>query len=308
MKKNAAVTGLFILHLFLYVSSLAQTSSTPFSFGVKIYGQGKPMILIPGLNGDGPATYATTVAHFKDHYKCYVITLAGFAGQPASQRDSELLKGQRDELICYVKEQHLNKPVLVGFSFGGVLALWMETTAPDLFGKLVGIDGVPFEDAIEKPNLNIDSLRDTIRQDYDYIRTFTPQQMAHRDSVRHSPKNEKAAFEFLKSMISDTTQIQQVMDWDRATNLKASWLMQYEMETLDMRDDVAKIQSPILVLGSWIGWDSLKTKELVEAAYKKQFAKAKNCKIVFSEQGKHFLMWNDYNWYIHEIDNFLKRE
>ena len=237
-----------------------------------------------------------------------MITLAGFAGQPSSRRDSDLLKGQRDELIAYVKEQHLNKPVLVGFSFGGVLALWMEAEAPYLFGKLVDIDGVPFEDAIEKPNLNIDSLRDTIRKDYEYIRAFTANQMAHKDSVYHSPKNEKAGFEFLKSMISDTAQIPQVMAWDKASNLKATWLMLCEMEALDLRDDVAKIQSPILVLGSWVGWDSLKTKELVEAAYTKQFAKAKDCRIVFSEQGKHFLMWNDYDWYIHEIDTFLMKE
>ncbi len=107
-------------------------------------------------------------------------------------------------------------------------------------------------------------------------------------------------------MISDTAQIPQVMAWDRASNLKATWLMLCEMEELDLRDDVAKIQSPILVLGSWVGWDSLKTKKLVEAAYTRQFAKAKDCRIVFSEQGKHFLMWNDYDWYINEIDQFLK--
>ncbi len=158
-----------ILSSVISIISFAHPSTNHYSFGVKIIGQGKPMILIPGLKGDGFATYATTVQHYKDHYKCYIITLAGFAGQLASSRDSDLLKGQRDELIAYVKEQHLNKPILVGFSFGGVLALWMETTAPDLFGKLVDIDGVPFEEAIEKPNLNIDSLRDTIQKDYHYI-------------------------------------------------------------------------------------------------------------------------------------------
>ncbi len=295
-----------LVHLLLLQPAFSQNLKGTYTFGVKVYGRGKPMILIPGIRGNGPATYATTVAHLKDHYKCYVITLAGFAGQPASAKDSDVMKGQRDELIAYVKEQHLQKPVLMGFSFGGVLAMWMAATAPDLFGKLVDIDGLPFEDALEHPSLNIDSLRDTLNTYYHHLRLRTPEQIAHNDSIRHSPQNERAGFEFVKSLISDTTQIPQVMAWDKASDSKAAGLMLCEIEVLDLRDDIAKIQSPILVLGSWLGWDNIKTKEEAEKAYALQFAKAKNCHIVFSEKGKHFLMWDDYDWFIHEIDKFLE--
>jgi N-formylmaleamate deformylase len=296
-----SIIFLLIIHLFGY----SQIEKNNFSFGVKVFGKGKPMILIPGFKGNGEATFATTIKHYEDHYKCYVITLAGFAGQPASPRDSELLKGQRDELIEYVKQQHLYKPVVIGFSFGGVLALWMESTAPDLFGKLVDIDGVPFDAQLEDTSLNIDSFKLASEKIYHKVMNVSLAKIAYSDSVRHTESDKKAAFEYLKILITDTTKIQQVIDWDIVSDLKATWLMDYEMDTLDLRNAIADIRSPVLLLGSWQGYDNLKTKEDVQAVYTKQFVKAKNCKIVFSEHGKHFLMWDDYDWYIHQIDNFL---
>jgi N-formylmaleamate deformylase len=263
------------------------------------------MILIPGLKGNGPATYATTVDHYKDRYKCYVITLAGFAGQPASRADSELLKGQRDELIEYIQQQHIHKPVLVGFSFGGVLALWMAATEPELFGKIIDIDGVPFDPLLEDTTLNIDSFKLKTINRYHKTMAVSQKRLAYLDSVRHTKEDWKEGFEFLKSMINDSAKIVQVLDWDTVSDIKATYLMELEEDTLDLRNAVATIQSPILLLGSWQGYDNLKTKEAVEHVYAEQFAKAKNCKIVFSEHGKHFLMWNDYDWYRKEIDDFL---
>lgn len=299
---------LICLLSFIALLHNAQAQTAPgFSFGLKVYGHGKPMILIPGLKGDGLGTYATTIAHFKDHYKCYVITLAGFAGQPASKRDSNLLKGQRDELIQFIKQEHLQKPVLVGFSFGGVLALWMASTAPELFGKIVDINGVPFEATLENPTLNVDSFKRESEKIYHKIMTVSPQRIAYKDSVRHTKQDWQTGFEFLKSMVDDSEKIVEVLDWDTVSDLKATGLMLYEMDTLDLRNAVANIRSPILLLGSWVGYDSLKTKEAVQQRYAEQFTKAKNCKIVFSEQGKHFLMWNDYGWYIKEIDDFLSQ-
>src|SRR5206468_2702470 len=58
-----------------------------YPFAVKVTGSGKPMILIPGLACSGDV-WDSTVAHFKDRYECHVLTLAGFAGQPALKGDA----------------------------------------------------------------------------------------------------------------------------------------------------------------------------------------------------------------------------
>src|ERR1700735_3753919 len=129
--------SLFILTcLLLAVNSKAETPV--YSFGVRITGEGKPMILIPGNKGSAD-TYNEVVAHYKSRYKCYVITLAGFAGQPPSDAHDHLLLQQRDEIIQYIIDKKLHRPVLVGFSFGGALAMWIACTRPDLVGPFIDL-------------------------------------------------------------------------------------------------------------------------------------------------------------------------
>jgi len=303
MKASLLFCILFATCSFGNVYAQTGKSDAAYSFGVKIFGHGKPMLLIPGYNGAGE-TYNDVVAHYKSKYKCYVITLAGFAGQPPSGAKSELLKKQRDDIIKYVINNHLKKPVLIGFSFGGVLALWIAVTAPASFGPIIDIDGVPFESALENPNINLDSLHKDAYTAYKKTSTAPPALIAKKDSIRKATEYPDG-FNYLKKLASDSVHIMKILKWDAATDFMSSALMGIEMETLDLREKISIIRSPILVLGSWQGYDILKTKAEAEQAYKLQFAKAKNVTIAFSEHGKHFLMYEDFNWMIKQIDQFL---
>ncbi len=299
MKK--VIFFLFVLLSIIQVKLNAQS----YTFGVRITGKGRPMILIPGIKGSAD-TYNEVVAHYKDHYKCYVITLAGFAGQPASGEVNHPLQDQRDEIIRYIIEQRLHKPVLVGFSFGGSLALWIASTRPDLIGPLIELDGVPFDAGIEKNHVNMDSIRKDARNRIEKTINATPDYWRHVDSIRHTKKFRDGGLAELRDLVTDTNRIKQIMAWDDLSDYKASRLMINEMNSLDLRDSVAKIHSPILVLGSWKGWENFKTKEAVEKRYQMQYAPAEKVTIVFSEKGKHFLMYEDYNWMIAEMDKFLR--
>jgi N-formylmaleamate deformylase len=293
------------LLLLIFPIYLQAQQETPHSFGVKIFGHGRPMILIPGMRGDGEGTFATTIAHYKSNYTCYVITLAGFAGQPASGKTIEPLKGQRDELIQYIKDKKMDKPVLVGFSFGGLLALWMASTAPALFGPIIDLDAAPYEAALETPNVNSDSLRQVVANKISTTANASPETIAKRDSARHSPASEKRGFQQLKTLITDTTKIPMVSEWDKKSDFRASTLLALEIEPIDLSDSIANIQSPILVLGSWKGFDVLTTEHEVETAMRKQFTKAKDVQIAYSKEGRHFFMWDDFNWMVGEMDKFL---
>jgi len=97
------------------------------------------------------------------------------------------------------------------------------------------------------------------------------------------------------------------MKWDEVSDFRSGVLMNLEADTLDLREDVSKIKSPILLLGSWRGYDVIKTKADAEKRYGATFAKAKKITIRFSENGKHFLMWEDFDWMINEMDRFLAK-
>jgi N-formylmaleamate deformylase len=293
--------------VFMFLLFLAFThvrAADTYSFGVRIIGKGKPMILIPGNKGSAD-TYNEVVAHYKNHYKCYVITLAGFAGQPPSGAHDHLLLKQRDDIIRYIIDKHLHKPVLVGFSFGAALAMWIACTRPELIGPFIDLDGTPFDAGVDADHFNKDSLINADGARYQKALIQTPAYWKKRDSAFHSPASNKEGAIYLKKLVSDTSRIAEIMVWDKASDFRSSVLMNLEADTLDMRDDVAKIKSPILLLGSWKGWDVIKTKADAEKRYGAQFAKAKNITIAFSENGKHFLMWEDFDWMIGEMDKFL---
>ena len=288
----------------------APTASLPgvYSFAVKVVGQGPPMLLIPGLKGDGPGTWETTVEHFKDRYTCHIITLAGFAGQPPALTPpgkNSLLGNQRDELLRYIQEQHLNKPVLVGFSFGGVLALWMACTQPDLFGPIIDIDGVPFDAALETPGINKDTLQKQTLSLLSRVMNFPPARIAHIDSVRHTVADQTAEFDYMKQLVTNVRHIPDIIRWDISSDIKSSMAMELELRPLDLRGAIARIKSPLLVLGSWKGYQTIRTPEQVQRAYAQQFARAPKTIIHFSAEGRHYLMWDDYTWMCGQMDDFL---
>src|SRR5579864_8447805 len=96
-------------------SARAQLASAPKSnaaaFHVTVTGHGQPMILIPGLSS-ASEVWDSSVTHYKDRYECHVLTLAGFAGQPPI--DGPLLVTAREELAAYIRDKHLERPVLIG--------------------------------------------------------------------------------------------------------------------------------------------------------------------------------------------------
>jgi len=77
-----------------------------------------------------------------------------------------------------------------------------------------------------------------------------------------------------------------------------------ELLTHDLRGDIAKINSPVLVLGTWIAYKDFTTREAVEASITKQYAAVKDCKVVMAET-RHFIMLDDPQWFYKQVDAFL---
>src|SRR5262249_53474168 len=122
-------------------ATAALAAQGPTAFRVEVTGRGRPVILIPALVSSGD-TWKTTVARFRDRFTCHVLTLSGYAGTPPV--GGPLLATARDEIATYIRAQHLDKPVVVGHSLGGTLALDLAVHEPRLVGPLVIVDALPF--------------------------------------------------------------------------------------------------------------------------------------------------------------------
>jgi pimeloyl-ACP methyl ester carboxylesterase len=108
---------------------------------VERHGQrGRPLILIPGL-GSGPWAWQDTVREYSGQYTLYVVTLPGFDGRPAVAGAG--FEAARNALQQLIATRKLDKPVLIGHSMGGALALAVASQSPDLVGGVVALDGLP---------------------------------------------------------------------------------------------------------------------------------------------------------------------
>jgi pimeloyl-ACP methyl ester carboxylesterase len=279
---------------FLLLALFAAAAFAEKPFQVKVTGHGRPMILIPGLSSSGE-TWDTTVAHYQDRFECHVLTLAGFAGVPRIA--SPMLETVRDEVAAYIKEQKLVKPVIVGHSLGGFLALAIAAKYPDLPGKLIIVDAYPFLSAVYDPKITLEEAKSNAATTRQYMNQS-------QDMYERYVKSGMAT----RMMVTSDAGLERLIAWGLASDRTAVTDAMVEMLTTDLRGEVAKIHSPTLVLGTWIGYKEYTDRAKTEANFKSQYAALAGVEIHVSDTSRHFIMWDDPQWMFARTDRFLNAQ
>lgn len=272
------------------LSLLAADTTNKASFTVQVTGHGPPMILIPGLSSSG-AVWNDTVAHFKNHYECHVLTLAGFAGQPRIA--APFLETVRNDLAAYIRAHKMNHPVIVGHSLGGFMALWLASHDSDLAGPLVIVDSLPFFPAGMYPTATVKTAKP-------YGEQMRAQMSAGGPAFLQGAK---AAIDMMVTKPQDR---ELVLSWSKTTDPIAAGNAIYDLYTHDLRGDISKITSPTLVLGTWIAYKDYISHDEMQSRFRLQYAKLKGCKIIMSDT-RHFIMLDDPQWFFRQMDGFFAR-
>ncbi len=259
------------------------------SFQVKVTGHGQPMILIPGLASSGE-TFDSTVARYKDRYECHVLTLAGFAGVP--RNPGPMLDKVRDDLATYIRDKKLVKPVIVGHSLGGFLSLALASKYPDLPGKLIIVDSYPSLAGIYQPDITKEQAK--------------AQSAMTRQYMTATPQNADATRAMIKQMATADTDVERIVGWGRASDYSAIVDAMVEMYGGDLRDDIVAIHSPTLVLATWIGYKEYTDRAKTEANLHRQYAKLEGADIRITDTSRHFIMYDEPQWFFTQIDGFLQ--
>ncbi len=286
-----------VLFLFcLIASNPLVVRANDYPFAVNVQGAGHPVILIPGLGCSG-AVWQQTVDSLSQHYECHVITLAGFAGEHPVDISQGYLAQMRQALTSYIQQRLDEKPVIIGHSLGGFLALAIAANSPGIAKKLVIVDSYPFLPLAFNPQANEENVKE--------------QALQIKQMILHSPDSIFAMQQqqTLQTMVTDKQQAALAANWtlqsDRATLAQAM----YELMTIDLRDEIAAIQVPVLVIGSWYGARSYGvTREIVAANLRTQYQNVANCRIILADTALHFIMWDEPAWFINSLADFLEDE
>ena len=271
----------------------AAHAATPTAFTVDVTGQGRPLILIPGLASSGEV-WQGTVARLcgpKTGRACHVLTLAGFAG--VAPIDGNLLAQAEQQLADYIVEQKLGQPAIIGHSLGGFLGLKMAIDHPAQTGKLLIVDSLPALGAVQMPNATPEQLQAMSSQMQSAMRA---------QDVASSSASQRRT---VAGMATAPADVERIIGWgqrsDRETVIRA-------MGTLiasDLRQDVAKVQSPTLVLGTWIAYKEYAPRAAIEATFQQQYAQLPGVKIALADTARHFIMYDQPDWMHARIEQFL---
>ena len=245
----------------------------PRSFHDAVTGEGRPVIFIPGLGCPG-AVFDDVVAHLDGKVESHVLTLAGFAGEKPTK--PPLAAAVRKDLVRYIRSHRLDKPIIVGHSMGGFIAYWLAATAPDLIGGVIVIDAGP-------------ALGDNDPETAHTLRNMWAQAGDAElvDQVR-------AAY---SSMTTDPKRIEPYLPAIAKSDRHAIGDAIYELVKTDLRDKVAAIKAPFLLVLADGG---------LQGMYKAMVKPIADKKIVVVPKTRHFVWLDDPDAFDALLDQFLK--
>lgn len=251
-----------------------RASFQPTSFTVAVSGHGRPIILIPGLGCPG-SVWAGTVAHLADA-ETHVLTLAGFAGQPAI--DAPLSATVRAELASYIRDRHLDHPVVIGHSLGGFVALWLAETEPELVGPTVVVDAFPALGSEPGSAAGV-------------------AQMAAVWKTMPAPDFAAATRDMFLAMATDANKIEPVIADVVRSDRRAFADAFVELFATDLRGDLPRISARVLVV-------------LADGPYqdkiREQVAPVRAHEVVVLPRTRHFVMFDDPGGFYRAVDAFLR--
>jgi pimeloyl-ACP methyl ester carboxylesterase len=253
---------------------------------------GRPLILIPGL-ASGSWVWQDTIRAFAPDHAIYVLTLPGFDGRPPA--GPAPFAAARAAVLELIASRRLDKPVLVGHSLGGILALAVAEDRSATVGGVVSIDGLPVMPGTEDlpPDPRVQFAGQTraqigrqpaalfAQQQQTYMRTIGVLDMSRADALAQLTAR------------SDPASV-------------GAWAA--DVLTLDLRPGLKSIQAPVLTIVPYLDLDSSQ-QGLTPAAkadyYRALMEGTRKLQVVTVAPARHFAMFDQPQGITAAIRTFL---
>jgi pimeloyl-ACP methyl ester carboxylesterase len=253
----------------------------------KVFGKGKPIVFLPGFTCPG-SVWDETVANLECKNEVHLISYAGFNGnEPIEMPWYESIK---DELILYIKDNKLKDVQIVGHSMGGSLALDIAAALPSQIRRMLLVDAIPNMHEIIMPEVPVESLI------YDSPYNL---QMIEMDDDEFKSMAEMMASNMTLSQEKIPLLTQWILEADRETYVYGFT----DLLKLDLTIVLPQIKAKTLILGA-----SFPDVETAKSNFEKQYAGLSNKTIEMVSDTKHFIMFDQPEWFYKKVNAFLADE
>jgi len=270
-----ALIGLMILMALASSAWAAGFSSD--RIHVQVVGEGRDIILVPGL-GSSPEVWSNLVQSAPGN-RFHLVHVHGFAGLPAAgNREAPIAGPVAEELLSYANAAGLERPVIVGHSMGGTIALMMAGRAPAAVAGVVVLDMPPFLGSVfGRPGMSdedLQSLADDVRS----------QLLGLAPSERRQRLVEEVA-----GMVTDAEGRETVLQDRLASDEQVVANALHELILTDLSSELSSIRAPVKVMYVQPAGANLSEAQ-IDAFYRDAYGAVATVQLTRIPDSAHFIM------------------
>jgi pimeloyl-ACP methyl ester carboxylesterase len=255
---------------------------------------GRPLVLIPGL-ASGSWAWQDTVRAFSGKQAVYVVTLPGFDGRAPAE--GNVMDAARKALRELITSRKLNKPVLVGHSLGGTLAIAVAEDAPDLVGGVIAVDGLPVMPGTE----------DTLPA----VRAQMAGQIKARMAAADAAAFAQQQHQYMHTIgVLDMSKGDALAELSGRSNPASVASAAAEDIALDLRPGLSHITAPVLVVAPFFEADAAQygmTESSKAEYYKSLMDGTPKLEVVTISPSRHFVMFDQPQKLVDAIRSFVSK-
>jgi pimeloyl-ACP methyl ester carboxylesterase len=245
------------------------------------------VILIPGL-GCGPFVFDAIASDLERDHVVYRVRFDGFDGHATIQ--SPFLAAYTKSIADLIARDHLQKPLLIGHSLGGHVALAIAEQEPANVGAVLAIDALPMFPPLQPG--------ETIAARAAFANRFAQMMIeAPDDQYRALVRQNTAA------LVTDPKNVDLVVEHTLAGDRAAFAGAAAEMMQDDLTSNLSAITAPVTVL---VPAPSAALAAQMTSGYTQLYAGTAHLRVVAIPNSKHFIMLDQPALFATAVDAFVR--
>ena len=243
---------------------------------VEVIGSGPDVILIPGLVSSRDV-WRPLAQRLSATHRVHMVQLAGFAGEPWLHGDGAFVAPAVEALALYIQQAGLTRPAIIGHSMGALVGLELAQNRPELVGRLMSVDSLPFYSVLFGPGTTADSARP----------------MAERAAAAMVAMEDDAFAAGQAQIAKGSTRNPEVQTdivrWSIASDRRAMAAAFRDVMVTDARPGLAAMTLPVTAVYA-ADVDGGTPPEMAEALWTQEYAAVPGVKLLRVDDSRHFIM------------------
>ncbi|WP_372706162.1 alpha/beta fold hydrolase [Brevundimonas sp.] len=271
--------------------SVAHAAFVSDRLSVEVIGSGPDVILIPGF-ASSREVWRAEAERLNATHRVHLVQLAGFAGEPWTHGDGPFVQPVANELVRYIRDAGLERPAVIGHSMGGMTALLLAQQHPDLPGRVMSVDSLPFFSAMYGPQVTAQAAP-----------PFADQAAAGfltADATAFRAQQSQTAIGLARDPATRTAMVEWSMTSDRQAMASAI----REVMTTDLRPGLAAMTTPVWAVYASDA-DGGAPAGMADGLWGRDYATLPGVTLIRVDDSRHFIMADQPERLGDLIDQFL---